>query len=253
MPPSRLPEPSAHRRPPAVARWAATGLLACALAACNTRLPPAPPAPEPPRPAPAEVAPPPETDRSDAAGTPGTAPGADAAQAADDTPASDAPGKPLTAVLAHMDRILRMPAPELAREIARLAEAEEAAAENPLLLAAALAQTRQPVDTARALGLVQRVAGSKAPQAHALQPLARVLEARLLQQRRLEEQLDRQTQQLRDAQRRNEQLSERLEAVRAIERSLTTRPAPPPAPSAPSAPSAPASGTGGNTARPAPP
>ena len=138
---------------------------------------------------------------------------------------------PVQQVLAQTDLTLRMGPSELAREISRLSEVEEAAAENPLLLATALAQTRQPVDTAHALGLVQRVLASAAPASQALHPLARLLESRLLQQRRLEDQLERQAQQLRDAQRRNDQLSERLEAVRAIERSLTTRPpvsAPPP-------------------------
>lgn len=138
-------------------------------------------------------------------------------------------------VLARTDRTLRLAPAELAREIARLGEAEDASAETPLLLATALAQTRQPADTARALGLVQRVLSNQAEAAQALHPLARWMEARLLQQRRLEEQLERQAQQLRDAQRRNDQLNERLEAVRAIERSLTTRPGPAPATPAPAA------------------
>lgn len=143
---------------------------------------------------------------------------------------------PVQQVLAQTDATLRMAPPELSKEIARLSDAEDAAAENPLLLATALAQTRQPVDTARALGLVQRVLANPGPASQALHPLARLMEARLLHQRRLEDQLERQTQQLRDAQRRNDQLNERLEAVRAIERSLTTRP---PVPAAPA--SAPAS------------
>lgn len=138
-------------------------------------------------------------------------------------------------VLARTDRTLRLAPAELAREIARLGEAEDASAETPLLLATALAQTRQPADTARALGLVQRVLSNQAEAAQALHPLARWMEARLLQQRRLEEQLERQAQQLRDAQRRNDQLNERLEAVRAIERSLTTRPGPAPTTPAPAA------------------
>ena len=151
---------------------------------------------------------------------------------------------PLQQVLAHADRTLRMSPAELTREIARLGEAEDASAQTPLLLANALVQTRQPVDTARALGLVQRVLANGAAAAQPLHPLARLLEARLLQQRRLEDQLERQAQQLRDAQRRNDQLNERLEAVRAIERSLTTRPAPLPA--------APASGSGSSPQRAAP-
>lgn len=151
---------------------------------------------------------------------------------------------PAALVLAQADRTLRLSPQDLAKEIARLTELEEAAVENPLLLAVALAQTRQPVDTARAQGLVLRVLGNSTPAAQALHPLARLLESRLLQQRRLEDQIDRQNQQLREAQRRNEQLNERLEAVRAIERSLTTRPAP--------APASPASSNGASPARPVP-
>ena len=56
-----------------------------------------------------------------------------------------------------------------------------------------------------------------------LKPLARLLAARLLDQRRLEDGVERQSQQLRDSQRRIEVLNERLEAMRAIERSLTPR------------------------------
>ena len=131
--------------------------------------------------------------------------------------------------LAYADRVQRMPPAELTREIARLGEAEDTLAASPLNLALALAQTRQPVDTARALALVQRLLANNDATTQPLHPLARLLEGRLLQQRRLEEQLERQAQQLRDAQRRTDQLNERLEAVRAIERSMTARP---PAPAA---------------------
>ena len=145
---------------------------------------------------------------------------------------------PVALLLAQTDRVLKLPPAELAKEIARLNEAEDGTADTPLLLATALAQTRQAVDTARALGLVQRVLGNTSAAAQPLHPLARLLEARLLQQRRLEDQLERQAQQLRDSQRRNDQLSERLEAVRAIERSLSTRPTPALSPSPPAAPAA---------------
>ena len=152
---------------------------------------------------------------------------------------------PVALLLTQTDRVLKLPPAELANEIARLGDAEDATPETPLLLATALAQTRQAVDTARALGLVQRVLGNTSPAAQPLHPLARLLEARLTHQRRLEEQLERQGQQLREAQRRNDQLSERLEAVRAIERSLQTRPAP--AAASPSAPAAGASSPGNGT------
>ena len=153
-----------------------------------------------------------------------------------------APKDLLRDTLAYADRTLSASSTELARETARLSDLDENKPSRAMRLALVLAQTRQPADTARALGLVQRTLTN--PAAQDLHPLARLLEARLTQQRRLEEQLERQAQQLRDAQRRNDQLSERLEAVRAIERSLTTRPAPA-APVTPP-PGAAASGAGNN-------
>jgi hypothetical protein len=154
----------------------------------------------------------------------------------------------LRETLAYADRTLGASTVDLAREIARLSELDDSKPSRALRLALVLAQTRQSVDTARALGLVQRTLANAA--AKDLHPLARLLETRLTQQRRLEEQLDRQAQQLRDAQRRNDQLSERLEAVRAIERSLTTRPTsatPPPPPPGTAASSA---GSNNGTAKP---
>ncbi len=132
-------------------------------------------------------------------------------------------------VLAYADRVRLLGPAELATEIASLGDGGDTP-HLQLQLALALVQTHQPVDTARALGLVQRVVASTQPQAVALQPLARLLAARLMEQRRLEDQADRQNQQIRDAQRRIDQLNERLEAMRAIERSLTPRAPRTPAP-----------------------
>lgn len=152
-------------------------------------------------------------------------------------PTPPPPADPVAQWLARADDVLRLSPPDLARRIADLGQEIAAAgqtsaapAPTALLLALALAQTRQAADTARALALVQQLLGRQPPAAQALLPLARLLEARLLQQRRLEEQIERQSQQLREAQRSNDQLKERLEALRAIERSLSARPPPPAAP-----------------------
>ena len=85
---------------------------------------------------------------------------------------------------------------------------------------------RSPADLARALGLLQRVINHPSPEAQSLQPLARALAARYQEQRRVEDDRDRQAQQLRESQRRIEQLNDRLEALRAIERSFTRPNAP---------------------------
>ena len=68
------------------------------------------------------------------------------------------------------------------------------------------------------------------PEAQPLHPLARLLAFRYGEQRRLEDQLEKERQQTREVQRKLDQTSERLEALKAIERSLTARPPVPPAP-----------------------
>jgi hypothetical protein len=136
------------------------------------------------------------------------------------------PPQTAAAVLAldYADRLRAMTVPALAQEIARLGE-PGAAPGRQLQLAMALALTRVPSDLQRAQGLLQRVLDNGTDEARALHPLARLLAAQYGEQRRADEATERQAQQLRDAQRRIDQLNDRLEAVRAIERSLSTRPA----------------------------
>ncbi|MGR4869210.1 hypothetical protein ACIPRI_10125 [Variovorax sp. LARHSF232] len=139
---------------------------------------------------------------------------------------------PVAAALAYADKVRPLGQPELASEINRLGEPGEVPL-TQMQLALALAQTRVPADLARAQGLMQRVASSTVSEAQQLAPLARTLAARYGEQRRLEEEREKQAQQLRESQRRIDQLSDRLEALRAIERSFTRPSNHPPAPSAP--------------------
>ena len=141
-------------------------------------------------------------------------------------------------MLAYAERVRLMQPPELNQEIARLGDAASPGAQ--LQLSLALSQLRQLPELVRAQELLARVLGNG--EAQALHPLARLLASRYAEQRRLEEQLDKQSQQLRDVQRRLDQTNERLEALKAIERSLTSR-----------QPAAPASAPANNRARPAAP
>ncbi len=125
-------------------------------------------------------------------------------------------------LLAYADRVRSLPMPELLREIARLGNPATPA--EQLQLALLLSQLHQAAELARAQELINRILSSASPPAQPLQPLARLLAARYAEQRRLEDQLERQIQQTRDVQRRLEQTRERLEALKAIERSLTSRP-----------------------------
>jgi hypothetical protein len=136
-------------------------------------------------------------------------------------------------MLAYAERVRVMPPAELTQETARLGDA--ASPEAQVQLSLVLSQLRQLPELIRAQELLARVLGNA--DAQPLHPLARLLASRYAEQRRLEEQLDKQGQQLRDAQRKLDQTNDRLEALKAIERSLTSRQ---PAPTA-SAPTPPAS------------
>jgi len=141
-------------------------------------------------------------------------------------------------MLAYAERVRVMPPAELTQETARLGDA--ASPEAQIQLSLVLSQLRQLPDLVRAQELLARVLGNA--DAQPLHPLARLLASRYAEQRRLEEQLDKQNQQLRDVQRRLDQTNERLEALKAIERSLTSR-----------QPAAPASAPSNNRSRPAAP
>ncbi|MDM0024735.1 hypothetical protein QTI27_09375 [Variovorax sp. J31P216] len=136
---------------------------------------------------------------------------------------------PVGATLAYADKVRPLGAPELAAELNRLGDLVETPAVQ-MQMAIVLAQTRAPADLARASGLLQRVISNPSADALPLQPLARTLAARYAEQRKVEEERDKQAQQLRDSQRRIDQLNDRIEALRAIERSFAR---PNPAPAAP--------------------
>lgn len=151
------------------------------------------------------------------------------APAAPPAPSNAAPSEAdaVTPLLAYADRLRSLPGPELAQEITRLGNA--ASAGDQLRLALTLSQTRQLPDLVRAQELLQRALANNSEEARPLHALARLLAARFAEQRRAEEQLDRQNQQLRDLQRRLEQTQDKLDALKEIERSLSNRPAAAPA------------------------
>jgi hypothetical protein len=148
---------------------------------------------------------------------------AEAAPPAAEAPASEPAA--LALVLAYADRVRAMPVPEAAAELTRLGS-QEATAGRLVQMALIHLSLRAPGDSARAAQLLQRVQALDGREARALQPLARQLAAQALEQRRLEELAERQSQQLRDAARRADQLQDRLDALRAIERGRPGRPSP---------------------------
>lgn len=186
-------------------------LAAAMLGACALGSPPAPAAS-------AEIAPAAQpAARADASALPPAASAGHAVSSA---------GEQVVKVLAYADRVRTMSAAELNQEVARMGNPYVPA--NQLQLAIVLGQLRQTPDLVRAQDLLTRLLANPDAEALLLHPLARLLAGRYGEQRRLEDLLEKQNQQTRDVQRRLDQTNERLEALKAIERSLTSRPPPPP-------------------------
>ena len=89
--------------------------------------------------------------------------------------------------------------------------------------ALALSQGRSSADLAQAAAQIDVITAATDAPAEALKPLAMLMSARLAEQRRLQDSVDKLTQQLRDSQRRNDQLTEKLEALKAIEQTLPAK------------------------------
>lgn len=87
-----------------------------------------------------------------------------------------------------------------------------------------LGQGRSAAEQAQAAAQLDALGTSTDPLLEPLKPLASLMSTRLAEQRRLQDNLDKLGQQLRDAQRRNEQLNEKLEALKAIEQTLPAKP-----------------------------
>ena len=188
--------------PARTARLAAVVALAAAcLAGCVTPPPPPPPAPPPPPPPPVVKCDPPRE-------------------------AQDLAARHLVAT---QDRLGALNTADLTAEASR--NADPANVEAVMDQALALSMTHNPGDLGRAQGLLDLVLRNNTPQADAWRGLARVLAFRLGDQKRAEDNAERSAQQLRDAQRdaqrKLDQANDKLEALKAIERSLNTRQAPP--------------------------
>lgn len=126
-------------------------------------------------------------------------------------------------LLGYHEQVRVLPPNDLAQEINRLA-ALPAGPDSALELAMALMQTRNGGELNRAIALVEPLTKGGNAEQRSWLPFARLLLSRLLELRRLEDLLDKRNQELRDSQREVRQLNEKLEALKAIERSLAPRP-----------------------------
>ena len=178
-------------------RRAALGsALALSLAACSTT-PPAPPPPPPPEP----VACVPEP-----------------AVAVPESP------DPLDVLLAYHQNLKALSPAELSRELNNL-NTQPKTPISSMRKAMVLSISRNANDLSLAQIHLDTVLSSTEDEAEALKPLARVLGTQWTEQRRLADALDKLNTQARDNQRKTDQLNEKLEALKAIERTLPASPA----------------------------
>jgi len=126
-------------------------------------------------------------------------------------------------LLAYYQRARLLPPTDLPRMLADLS----AQARNPhreVQRAILLGFLRGNGDLARAQAVLDGVIRSSEAEAERIKPLAYFLSTNYAEWRRLDEALDKQGQQLKDSQRRADQLSQKLEDLKTIERQLPTRP-----------------------------
>ena len=132
----------------------------------------------------------------------------------------------LTELLAYQGALRLMTPSELVKAQLDLAKADHAPS-NTIRRAMLQATLRGPGDLARAQALLEPLATAtgKDKDAQLLVPLVQLLSSQYAELRRQDESIDKLNAQLRDAQRRNDLLNEKHEALKNIERSLSVRPA----------------------------
>lgn len=175
----------------------ATAALLLSLAACTT----APPAPPPPAVPPEPVACVPDQD-----------------EALSVSPA------PLEVLLAYHQNLKALSPAELSRELNNL-NTQPKTPVGSMRKAMALSISRNANDLSLAQIHLDTVLSSTDEDAEALKPLARVLGTQWTEQRRLADALDKLNAQARENQRKTDQLNEKLEALKTIERTLPASPA----------------------------
>lgn len=131
-------------------------------------------------------------------------------------------------VVLQQDRLAAMSQADLAQEASKPFDLATSAPQSLVDIALALGMTRVAGDLAKGQSLLDQVIRQPGAAAEPWRGIARLLAVRFAEQRRAEETAERTATLLRDTQRDNQrkldQLNDKLEALKAIERSLNTRP-----------------------------
>ena len=132
-------------------------------------------------------------------------------------------------VLGYLQLLQRLSPPELARERKVLTMVRQTPSTH-VRQAMLLAQSRGTADLTRAIALLDGVLKTNAPESVSLHPLARALAQQYQERLKLEQekqklefQNEKLTQQLKDSQRRGDEIQEKLDAMANIEHSIPLR------------------------------
>ena len=127
------------------------------------------------------------------------------------------------AALVYYHGLSRMTPAELGRERMVLTAVPQTPY-TQVRMAMLLGHPRVQQDLGRGLSLLDSVLKSNDPAAMAFHPLARAVADNYLERIKLDGQLEKQAQQLKDSQRKVTELQEKLDSLADIERTLTPRP-----------------------------
>lgn len=139
------------------------------------------------------------------------------------TPAAVSDDAGALPALAYYQMLQRMTPAQINRERQVLA-ALPPTPNNQVRTAMVLGHPRGQQDFTRALALLDGVLKSADPAAASLHPLARLLADNYMERQKLETQLEKQGQQLKDSQRKAVELQEKIDSLAEIERTLPQRP-----------------------------
>jgi hypothetical protein len=125
--------------------------------------------------------------------------------------------------LAYYQMLQRMTPAQIGRERLVLAALPQTP-NTQVRTAMVLGHPRGQQDLTKALALLEGVLKSTDPAALGLHPLARLLADNYVERQKLESQLEKQGQQLKDSQRKAVELQEKIDSLAEIERTLPQRP-----------------------------
>lgn len=125
-------------------------------------------------------------------------------------------------MLVYHQELLRMPRPDLSREVDKLTARPKEPRVN-VRKAMALGQLARKGDFARAQSSLAEVLADPSVEAQQLKPLVQMLSSHYAAAQRMSEQLESNERALADTQQRLTQLGQTLEQLKAVERSLPSR------------------------------